>query len=97
LQSLIKLFANIYRGWIAESATRALRHGIDNQLAALPDALHVGDIDEVGASIILAECDDVGGFVGSGISEPVLQGGFLITLFVYLSLCNHGWRLSVPF
>jgi ABC-type multidrug transport system fused ATPase/permease subunit len=83
---LIKLFANVYRGWIAESATRALRGAIDDRLAALPGAFHVGDIDAVGASMILAECDDVGGFVGSSISEPVLQGGFLMTLFVYPGL-----------
>jgi ABC-type multidrug transport system fused ATPase/permease subunit len=35
---LIKLFAIVYRGWIAESATYAVRGVIDDRLAALPEA-----------------------------------------------------------
>jgi ABC-type multidrug transport system fused ATPase/permease subunit len=36
--------------------------------------------------MILAECEDVGNFVGSSVSVPVLEGGFLITVFVYLAI-----------
>lgn len=82
---LIKLATNIYRGWVSESATRALRRAVDERLARLPAERRRGLAEAAGLSMVLAECDDVGGFVGSSISSPVLSAGFLVTVFVYLA------------
>ncbi|WP_376984912.1 ABC transporter ATP-binding protein [Bosea sp. R86505] len=81
---LIKLATNIYRGWLAESAVRTLRLVIDERLKGIGHETRHGLTDAVSLSMILAECDDLGGFVGTSISVPVLEGGFLATVFAYL-------------
>jgi ABC-type bacteriocin/lantibiotic exporter with double-glycine peptidase domain len=35
--------------------------------------------------MIIAESDDVGGFVGASLSEPLLQGGILASIFGYMA------------
>jgi ABC-type multidrug transport system fused ATPase/permease subunit len=79
----IKLAFNVYRGWISESAVRSLRrkvydHGIE--CASCSDSREEG----IGMSIILAEAEPVGGFVGMSISEPLMQIGTLVTVFAYM-------------
>ena len=39
-------------------------------------------------SMILTESEHIGGFVGMSISEPLLQGGVLISVFGYLAWLN---------
>jgi ABC-type multidrug transport system fused ATPase/permease subunit len=79
----IKMLFNVYRGWLAEGAVRDLRrrvyaHGIGRG--------GVQDLDAEGAdlSIILAEAEPVGGFVGLSFSEPLMQIGTLLTVFGYM-------------
>ncbi len=79
----IKLLFNVYRGWLAEGTVRDLRrrvyaHGIARGGAP--------DLDAEGAdlSIILAEAEPVGGFVGMSFSEPLMQIGTLVTVFGYM-------------
>ncbi len=81
----IKLALNIYRGWLSERAVLYLRqtvydHAIESLREHDPDPVQEG----VGMSIILAEAEPVGGFVGMSISEPLMQGGTLVTVFVYM-------------
>ena len=83
VQGLSKLVWNIYRNSTGEATSRRLR--LDTFAAALhhpePDATAK---EGVGISIILSEADPVGLFVATSVSEPVLHGGVLISVFAYL-------------
>jgi ABC-type bacteriocin/lantibiotic exporter with double-glycine peptidase domain len=83
LQGIGKLAMNIYRNSIGEATSRRLR--LDTYEAALhhPDR-GSSDKEGLGVSIILSEADPVGSFVSTSISEPVLHGGILISVFTYL-------------
>lgn len=86
LEGTLKLGLNIYRGWVNESAVRWLRHRILAQ-ANTPSPVSA-DLRGVDISLILAESDPVGSFVGVSISEPLLQGGILVSIFTYLAVLN---------
>jgi ABC-type bacteriocin/lantibiotic exporter with double-glycine peptidase domain len=90
---LIKLLMNIYRAWLGECATRTLRLTVDRSLFARtePRQSHAGD--GTGLSMILAEADDVGAFVGSSISVPIVEAGFLISVFLYLARLDSAMML----
>ena len=83
LQGVAKLTWNIYRNSIGEATSRRLR--LDTFAAALhhpePDVVAR---EGVGVSIILSEADPVGLFVATSVSEPVLHGGVLVSVFSYL-------------
>ncbi|MBV9188933.1 MAG: ABC transporter ATP-binding protein [Betaproteobacteria bacterium] len=76
-EGLIKLALNIYRGWVSETAVRHLRR------AALDAASPRGD-EGVELSMVLSEVEPIGGFIGAAVSEPLLQSGILVSVFVYL-------------
>lgn len=83
VQGLAKLTWNVYRNSVGEATSRRLR------LDTFGAALHHPEPDTtaregVGISIILAEADPVGLFVATSVSEPVLHGGVLISVFAYL-------------
>lgn len=84
LEGVLKLFTNIYRGWVSESSVRLLREEIRIGLHDLPVIRHTGATDGVGLSMMIAESDDIGGFVGASLSEPLLQGGILVSAFGYM-------------
>jgi ABC-type multidrug transport system fused ATPase/permease subunit len=79
----IKLGLNIYRGWVGQRAVRDLR---GNVRALESDAALVSESEERGMeiSMIVAEAEPVGLFVASALSEPLLQGGILISVFAYM-------------
>ncbi|HZK90959.1 MAG TPA: ABC transporter ATP-binding protein [Stellaceae bacterium] len=83
VQGLAKLTWNVYRNSVGEATSRRLR--LDTFTAALrhpePDTTAK---EGVGISIILSEADPVGLFVATSVSEPVLHGGVLISVFAYL-------------
>lgn len=81
----IKLGLNVYRGHVGETATLDLRHHVHG-LMATADRLGVEDPDATGTEIamVVSEVEPVGGFVGISISEPLLQGGILVTVFGYM-------------
>lgn len=85
VEGAVKLWLNIYRSWVSERAVRRLRVGIGeltgNALAAEDRAMAEG----VEISMILSESEPIGGFVGMSISEPLLQGGVLLSVFGYLA------------
>lgn len=76
-EGLIKLALNIYRGWVSETAVRHLRR------AALDASSPRGE-EGVELSMVLSEVEPIGGFIGAAISEPLLQGGILLSVFGYL-------------
>ncbi len=83
VQGLTKLIWNVYRNSVGEATSQRLR--LETFAAALrhpePDSTTK---ESVGVSIILAEADPVGLFVATSVSEPVLHGGVLISVFAYL-------------
>jgi ABC-type multidrug transport system fused ATPase/permease subunit len=83
-EGLLKLGLNVYRGWVSSSAVRRLRatmHLLASRLVGEhPDPRAEG----VEVSMVLAEAEPIGLFVGSSLSEPILQGGILLSVFGYL-------------
>ena len=81
----IKLGLNVYRGQVGETATLDLRCQV-HALMAAADQLGVEDPDAAGTEIamVVSEVEPVGGFVGISVSEPLLQGGILATVFGYM-------------
>ena len=75
----------MYRGWIAESTVRSLRRTIseadiggDTMAAPLP--VDAG----VEIAMILEEAEPIGGFTALSVSQPLLQGGILASVVVYM-------------
>ncbi len=62
------------------------------RVGALGDTAHAAEersISEgVEISVILTEAEPIGGFVGMSVSEPLLQGGVLLSVFGYLLWLN---------
>jgi ABC-type multidrug transport system fused ATPase/permease subunit len=87
VQGLTKLLLNIYRSWIAENSVRALRSFVGGS----PSGRNAKDDKEdartqgTEISIVLAETDPVGTFVGASVSEPLLQISILVSVFGYLA------------
>ncbi|MBS0336462.1 MAG: ABC transporter ATP-binding protein [Proteobacteria bacterium] len=83
-EGAIKLCLNIYRSWVSESTIFALRRSI----GSLPvDSVKSEDramAEGVEISMILSEAEPIGGFVGISISDPLLHGGMLVSVFGYL-------------
>ncbi|HWD57784.1 MAG TPA: ABC transporter ATP-binding protein [Stellaceae bacterium] len=83
VQGLAKLTWNVYRNSVGEATSRRLR--LETFGAALrhpePDTTAK---EGVGISIIMSEADPVGLFVATSVSEPVLHGGVLVSVFAYL-------------
>jgi ABC-type multidrug transport system fused ATPase/permease subunit len=87
VQGAIKLAMNVYRGWIGENAKRDLRRRVSTVLAAVvrnPQAEAQG----TAVSMVVAEVEPVGAFVGSSVSEPLLQVGVLISVLAYIVHLN---------
>ncbi|MBB2750476.1 UNVERIFIED_ORG: ABC-type multidrug transport system fused ATPase/permease subunit [Rhizobium aethiopicum] len=95
LEGLTKLLLNIYRGWVGEVAVRWLRKSAlaasEPSSGAPIDAVAEG----VQLSIIIAEAEPVGGFVGTSISEPLLQAGILIAVGGYMIFLQPLMALAV--
>ena len=85
-QGVLKLVMNMYRGWMNANSVRLLRTSIraeghgQNGRAKADVALTQG----VEISMIVAEADAVGGYVGDCISEPVLEASILFTVLGYM-------------
>ena len=81
LQGLIKLGLNIYRAWVGERAKRDLRRRVYQAVEA-----GAAEADDRGTmvSLAVAEVEPVGNFIGSAVSEPVLQAGILATVVIYV-------------
>ncbi len=85
LQGGLKLLFNIYRSWVSEHGTRTLRTFLNrrqenDEAASAPTV--AGQGTEI--SMIIAESDPIGAFMGESISEPLLQTGIIVSVVVYL-------------
>ena len=79
-----KYFINVYRGVVGERMTRRLRYILINRVMRFP-LLHFRNISEGEiVSMVTAETEPLGGFVGESISLPAFQGGMLITALIFM-------------
>jgi ABC-type multidrug transport system fused ATPase/permease subunit len=81
----VKLWLNVYRSWVSERAVRYLRHAIGALTQRVLAADQRAQAEGVEISMMLSESEPIGGFVGISISEPLLQGGILLSVFGYLA------------
>ena len=78
----IKLFLNIYRSWVSERAVLDLRGNIGRLTGRASDSSAASGVE---VSMMLSEVEPIGNFIGLSVSEPVLQGGVLVSVFGYLA------------
>lgn len=77
VQSAAKFTLRIYEGWLSESAIRHNRRHLSRLYAE--DRTGNGEGENGRAvSIIGSEIEKLGGFVGDGLSQPVVNAGMLI-------------------
>ncbi|MGE3933423.1 MAG: hypothetical protein AB7F67_09230 [Rhodospirillaceae bacterium] len=93
VQGGLKYLLNLLRGVLVEDVTRRLRRTIFACIGLAPATLLAADDDRrldggAIASMIAAEAEEVGGFVGESISLPLLQGGTVAVLIGYLTWLN---------
>jgi ABC-type multidrug transport system fused ATPase/permease subunit len=81
-EQLLKLSLNVYRAWVAESTVRRLR----GRIFDIPPGPHAGSARGAGVEIamVLEEAEPIGGFTGISLSEPLLQGGILVSVVGYM-------------
>ena len=89
----LKLALNVYRGWVAEASVRTLRTtaGDTAEAANQVNAADTG----VEIAVILEEVEPIGGFTGISVSEPLLQGGILVSVLGYMLYLDLGLTLLV--
>ncbi|MBM3549119.1 MAG: ABC transporter ATP-binding protein [Alphaproteobacteria bacterium] len=84
VHGLIKLGLNVYRGWVSESATRDLRRRAHALCGSPSGTRTLPEESGTQVSMVVAEVEPIGGFVGAAISEPLLQAGILVTVLSYM-------------
>jgi ABC-type bacteriocin/lantibiotic exporter with double-glycine peptidase domain len=83
-EGLVKLLMNVYRGWVSEKAVRALRLAATAVANARPGRRNEANIQGIEISLILAEPEPIGAFVGVAVSEPIVQAGILVSVIGYM-------------
>jgi ABC-type bacteriocin/lantibiotic exporter with double-glycine peptidase domain len=89
----LKLALNVYRGWVAEASVRTLRTTAGDTAKAANQVTAADTGVEI--SVILEEVEPIGGFTGISISEPLLQGGILVSVVSYMLYLDPGLTLLV--
>jgi ABC-type bacteriocin/lantibiotic exporter with double-glycine peptidase domain len=96
VQGATKLALNVYRGWVGENAIRDLRRHVLAYLRIARVATPGPEARGVGAAMIVGEVEPIGGFVGSSISEPLLQAGILLSVLAYIVHIDR-WMAAAAF
>lgn len=84
VQGGTKLGLNIYRSWVGEQAKRDLRKRIHAGIEVPATGSPATEAQGIAISMIVAEVEPIGGFVGESVSEPLLQGGIMLSVLAYL-------------
>jgi ABC-type bacteriocin/lantibiotic exporter with double-glycine peptidase domain len=87
----LKLALNVYRGWVAEDAVRTLRTRAGASAGAVEQATAADTGVEI--AVVLDEVEPIGGFIGISVSEPLLQGGILVSVLSYMLYLDPGLTL----
>jgi ABC-type multidrug transport system fused ATPase/permease subunit len=96
VQGGTKLVLNVYRSWVGERATRDLRRRVHVLVSSTSAASSTLEAEGVQASMIVAEVESIGGFVGGAVSEPLLQGGILVSVLAYMIHVDF-WMAATAF
>jgi ABC-type multidrug transport system fused ATPase/permease subunit len=96
VQGTTKLVVNVYRAWVGENAIRDLRRHILAYLRVARLAAPGPEARGVGAAMLVGEVEPIGGFVGSSFSEPLLQGGILLSVLAYIVHLDR-WMAAAAF
>jgi putative ABC transport system ATP-binding protein len=79
-----KYFINVYRGVVGERMLRRLRYQLFGRVLRFPlphfRKTSQGEI----VSMITAETEPLGGFIGDSIALPAFQGGTLLTILIFM-------------
>jgi ABC-type multidrug transport system fused ATPase/permease subunit len=99
-QSALKFGLKLYQGWISESAIRNSRQRL-SRVHEDRQATTGSDPGGRAVAIIGSEIEQVGGFVGEGVSEPMVQVATLVFIIGYLAfveplIMGVGLALLVP-
>jgi ABC-type bacteriocin/lantibiotic exporter with double-glycine peptidase domain len=84
VQGGTKLALNIYRSWVGERAKRDLRRRVHTVVEAPAAASPAAEAQGITISMIVAEVEPIGGFIGESVSEPLLQIGIMTSVLAYL-------------
>ena len=84
VQGGTKLALNIYRGWVGERAKRDLRRRVHTFVETPDTPSPAVEAQGIAVSMIVAEVEPIGGFVGESVSEPLLQVGIMLSVLSYL-------------
>jgi ABC-type bacteriocin/lantibiotic exporter with double-glycine peptidase domain len=84
LQGGTKFALNLYQSTVSERVNRRLRLTAGQTVLGERKQGDVDGQEGVGISIIVSEVESVGGFVGTSVSDAVLHGGVLVSVFGYL-------------
>ena len=96
LQGSCKLLYNIYRSWVSEHGVRSLRTFINRREEGTEhaeDATAAAQGTEI--SMIIAESEPIGAFMGESISELMLQGGTLVSVVGYLVVLQPAMSIVI--
>jgi ABC-type bacteriocin/lantibiotic exporter with double-glycine peptidase domain len=96
LQGATKLGLNVYRGWVGENATRDLRRRVLGYSRIARAVVSGAEQRGIGAAMIVAEVEPIGGFVGGSLSEPLLQAGILLSVLAYIVHLDR-WMAAAAF
>ncbi len=79
-----KYFINVYRGVVGERMLRRLRYQLYERVLRFPipsfRKISQGEI----VSMVTAETEPLGGFIGDSVALPAFQGGTLLTILVFM-------------
>ncbi|MDQ0316999.1 ABC transporter ATP-binding protein/permease [Amorphus orientalis] len=84
LNNVVKFVLNVYKGIVGERMLRRLRYKLYNQILRfrLPQFRGVSAGELI--SMMIAEVEDLGVFIGDAIATPAFQGGTLIVYIVFI-------------
>ena len=93
INGAFKYSINVYRGVVGERMLRRLRYELFLRVIRFPlpqfRKTSQGEI----VSMIAAETEPLGGFVGDSVALPAFQGGTLLTLLAFMFV--QDWKLGV--
>lgn len=93
LSGALKYLLRVYQSWLSESAVNHLRQHLTRlhrEKAGSNGEHHEGRA----VAIIGREVDQLGGFVGEGLSELVAQGGMLVAVLGYMFV-TEPWLAAI--
>lgn len=88
INGIFKYVINVYKGVVGERMLRRLRYDLYSRILRFP----LPHFRRLGASesstMITAEVEPLGGFIGDAFSLPAYQGGMLLTTLLFLFMQN---------